>query len=74
MKMRIPAAQIRDPWESERTTVRIEPAPNCYGEACNSCVHDDDGELEPLAPHFHVFESGQNPEAGPRCYAIGLKG
>jgi len=68
----ITAAGIRDPWESEQTTVRMEPAPNCYGGECNSYVQADDGNLEPLQPHFHILVSGQNPEAGPRCYSVGV--
>ena len=72
MRMKIPIASIRDPWESEQATIRMESAPNCYGEQCNSTVHADDGELEPLRPHFHILVSGQSPEAGPRCYSVGV--
>jgi hypothetical protein len=72
MRMRIPAGTLRDPWESEQTMVRMEPAPNCFGEECNSCVHADDGELEALRPHFHMLISGQNPQAGPHCYSVGV--
>jgi len=73
MKIRIPAAALRDPADSEILMVRIEPAYDCYGEECNDTVFSADGELEPRSPHFHVVESGKQPEAGPRYVAIGLE-
>ena len=72
MRFKFTAASIRDPWESATMAIRIEPAPDCYGEVCNSSVHAPDGELEPLRPHFHVIVSGQEPDAGPRYHAIGV--
>ena len=73
MRIRIPAAAFRDPADSEIPMVRIETAYDCHGEECNETVFSADGELEPRPPHYHLVESGKQPEAGPRCVAIGLE-
>jgi hypothetical protein len=47
---------------------RIEPAYDCDGSECNRGIHDDDGTLIDLPPHFHMIET--DPDGGYRCYAI----
>jgi len=73
MAIRFLARNIGDPRESELTTVLIEPAPDCDGVECNSCVQGDDGELQTLLPHHHMLVSGQNPEAGPCILFAGAR-
>jgi hypothetical protein len=64
------AASLRDPRESAEITIVTEEAPYCDGSECGAAVQGEDGELELLAPHWHVIEKGRLPEAGPRCYPI----
>ncbi len=68
----IPAAALRDPAESEEVVVGSEEALFCDGSECGVAIFSEDGELELLQPHWHMIVKGKAPEAGPRCYPIGL--
>jgi hypothetical protein len=70
MKLTASAASLRDPGDSEEFIVATEEAPYCDGSDCGAACFSEDGELELLAPHWHVIEKGWSPEAGPRCYLI----
>ena len=70
-KIPITARMLREIDESAIINIRLEEAIDCAGGACNSCVFDDDGKLENLPPHYPYVVSGQEPESGPRCYAVG---
>jgi hypothetical protein len=71
VKISIPKAALRRVRDSEDIYLRIEEAADCDGSECGRAVHDAEGELEPLAPHFHMIALGKIPDAGPRCCAIG---
>ena len=74
MKMTIPAAALREVSGSEVISLHIEEAIDCHGEYCLGStrpVLSDTGEPEPLPPHYHLVLSGQEPESGPRYYAVG---
>jgi hypothetical protein len=64
------AATQRDPAESAEITIAIKEAGLCDGSECGIAVPGQEGELELLAPHWHMLEKGRSPEAGPRCYPI----
>ena len=64
-------ASQRDPADSAEITIAIEEAGLCDGSVCGTTgVPGHDGELDLLAPHWHMIEKGRSPEAGPRCYPI----
>jgi hypothetical protein len=71
MKLSIPKASLRGLRSSEELYLRIEDAADCDGSECGRALHDSEGELEPLPPHFHLVALGRFPDAGPRCCAIG---
>jgi hypothetical protein len=71
MKLSFPKAGLRSLRNSEELYLRIEEAADCDGSECGRAVHDTEGELEPLPPHFHMIAFGKIPDAGPRRYAIG---
>jgi hypothetical protein len=68
MKLTASAASFRDPAESAEIVVATEEAAYCDGSECGAAAPGENGELELLAPHWHVLEKGRSPEAGPRCY------
>jgi hypothetical protein len=70
VKLSFPKAGLRSPRNSEAVYVRIEEAADCDGCECGRALHDAEGNLEPLPPHFHMVVFGRIPDAGPRCYAI----
>jgi hypothetical protein len=70
MRLDFSAASQRDPAESAEITIAIEEAGLCDGSVCGTAAPGQDGELELLAPHWHMIEKGRSPEAGPRCYPI----
>ncbi len=70
MKISIPKAALRRVRDSEYIHIRIEDAADCDGSECGRAVHDTEGQLEQLPPHFHIIALGRVPDAGPRCYAI----
>ncbi len=70
MKIKIPAATMRDPAESADMVIALEDALFCDGSECGAAVFSEDGELELLAPHWHMVVKGKSPEAGPRRYGI----
>lgn len=70
MKIRIPAAALRDPADSADVIPMIEDAPFCDGSECGLTVFSENGELDLLQPHWHLIEKGRAPEAGPRIYPI----
>jgi hypothetical protein len=51
--------------------VGLEPAIDCDGSECGIGIHDEDGTLIDLPPHFHTVES--QPGAWTRRYPIGGK-
>jgi hypothetical protein len=71
VKLTFPKAGLRDPRNSEEVYLRTEEAMYCDGSVCRRAAHDEEGELEPLPPHYHLIAFGKFPDAGPRCYAIG---
>jgi hypothetical protein len=71
MKMGVSIEGLRSMRRSENIYVRIEQAADCDGSECGRCVHDAEGELEQLPPHFHLIVLGKIPDAGPRRYAVG---
>lgn len=50
-------------------TLRIESAIDCDGSECGRAVHNDDGSLVDLPPHYHLVESQVG--AWTRNYAFG---
>ncbi|HEY6249655.1 MAG TPA: hypothetical protein VI685_06820 [Candidatus Angelobacter sp.] len=74
MKMHFSAESLRNPWKSEFTFVKLgdDLVYDCDGSQCNCPLFDENGELELLPPHKHLFVRGEQPVAGPRCYAIGF--
>jgi len=72
IRISIPAAALRDPAESEEVVVGSEEALFCDGSECGASIFSEDGELELLQAHWHMIVKGKSPEAGPRCYPIGL--
>jgi hypothetical protein len=70
MKLTVPAASLRDPGDSAEITIATEEATHCDGSECGAVMPSENGELELLAPHWHVIVRGKSPEAGPRCYPI----
>ena len=71
MKLSFPRSALRNPRDSKEVYLRMEEAVDCDGSMCSRTVHDADGELDPLPPHYHLIAFGRIPDAGPRCYAIG---
>jgi hypothetical protein len=71
VKLSFPKSGLRSLGDSEELYLRMEGAVDCDGSECGRAVHDPDGELEPLPPHYHLIGFGKFPDAGPRCYAIG---
>ena len=71
MKLNFPKSGLRNPRNSTELYVRTEEAVDCDGAECGRAIHDAEGELEPLSPHYHLIVFGRSPDAGPRCYAIG---
>ena len=71
MKITIPASALRNPRDSQQLIMRIEPDLKCHGEICGRAVFSPTGELEDIPGHYHLVESGKNPEAGPRYHAVG---
>jgi hypothetical protein len=63
---------LRDPQHSAVQTVSYESVEGCDGSDCLRSFLNEQGEMEVLPPHYHMFERGHEPEAGPRCYAIGF--
>ena len=69
---------LRDPFDSERILIGVEPAPLCDGEDCGARVFLTDEDLEryggrkqePLPPHYHVIISGENPPTRTERYPI----
>jgi len=70
MKIRIPAAALRDPSGSAEVAIHCEDAGFCDGSECGLTVFSEDVELELAQPHWHLIEQGRTPEAGPRIYPI----
>jgi len=71
MKLSIPASALRSLRDSNEICIRIEVAVDCDGSDCGRALHDNQGELEPLPPHYHMIAFGRHPDAGPRCYGVG---
>jgi hypothetical protein len=71
VKLSFPKSGLRNPRNSRELYLRMEEAVDCDGSECRRAVHDSEGELEPLPPHYHLIAFGRFPDAGPRCYAIG---
>jgi hypothetical protein len=71
MKISVPRGSLRPLRSSDDLLFRIEEAADCDGSECLRAAFDEDGELEPLPPHYHLIATGRNPDAGPRCYAVG---
>jgi hypothetical protein len=71
VKLSFPKSGLRNPANSRELYLRMEEAVDCDGSECGRAIHDSDGELEPLPPHYHLISFGRFPDAGPRCYAIG---
>jgi hypothetical protein len=70
MRIRIPAAALRDPANSSEVTIQCEDAAFCDGSECGAAVFSADRDLELLWLHWHMIVKGRLPEAGPRCYPI----
>lgn len=49
-------------------STRIEPAIDCDGSICGCALHEADGTLIDLPPHYHLVESQQG--AWERRYPI----
>ena len=52
------------PYCQPRIYVRVEEAADCDGSDCGCAVHDAEGELEQLPPHFHMIVLGKIPDVG----------
>jgi len=59
MRLGASAASQRDPAESAEVTIAIEEAGLCDGSECGIAVPGQEGELELLAPHWHMVEKGK---------------
>jgi hypothetical protein len=71
VKLSFPKSGLRNPRNSRELYLRVEEAVDCDGSESRRAVHDSEGELEPLPPHYHLTALGRFPDAGPHCYAIG---
>ena len=49
------------------TGIKIEPAQDCDGSRCHQPIFREDGELNHVAPHYHLVERN---EEGVRYYPI----
>jgi hypothetical protein len=72
MNFSIRPEEMRDPWNSDASLLRIEDAADCDGVACGTAVSDPDtGEpVSALGRHSHLVASGYNPLASPRYTAV----
>lgn len=65
-----PSPDVRNPFRSVETDIRIEPATECDGEPCGLTSYDGD-VIPPIQPtHWHIVVSGRGPLAGPRSYPL----
>ena len=63
-------SDFRDPADSEILMVGVKDASDCDGSVCGMIYTDEFGEEYNPRPHYHLVESGKNPEASPRFYFI----
>jgi hypothetical protein len=70
VKIKIPAAAMRNPADSTEVAICCEDAGFCDGSECGLTFIAEDGALELAQPHWHLIEKGRKPEAGPRIYPI----
>ena len=72
MSFSIRAEDMRDPWNSDPSMLRIEDADDCDGLACGTAISDPDtgDPISTFGPHSHLVVSGSNPLASPRYTAV----
>jgi hypothetical protein len=62
---------LRDPFDSAQTEVRIELDPGCDGLVCGNAIEGEDGEPVSCVPHDqHLVISGKDPVASPRRFSL----
>jgi hypothetical protein len=63
-----PSPDLRNPFRSVETYMRIEVVTDCDGEPCGLTTPDGD-VMPPIQPaHGHVVVTGGGPKAGPWRY------
>jgi hypothetical protein len=64
---------MRNPYDSEQTLLRIEAAAGCDGAICRTAKTDDNGRVFATARHdLHLIISGYNPLASPIYFAVSM--
>ena len=77
-RIRVPVHYLYDPFDSKVTNFRIEPGNHCDGKRCgllddeeaaaaDGSVTDEEDEVEPVPPHFHLIIWGEEPRTALRC-------
>ena len=61
---------LRDPSESEQTTIGSEDAEFCDGLICGTYHEDDGGEPVKQDPHLHLTLYGLHPATSGRRFRI----